>query len=236
MPTYKYITCLWCRQSVKRQVRGTKDARLYCSRDCSFASSSNLKRERDSIKRIVTKQRKRAAKAIKKAEHAQRELDRLDRIDNKLNCVCHVCSSPFRQATHLGMREKYCDSCAKYVAAESKRKSGRIAKSRRRARIRNTKNDPIDPYDVFDAADWSCYICGKKTPKSLRGTLDNRAPELDHVIPLSKGGTHTMDNVACCCRKCNNIKGDDAPHPSGWGSTSAGSPVSPTPKTLFCER
>ncbi|MCG3808923.1 HNH endonuclease [Psychrobacter sp. Ps4] len=109
----------------------------------------------------------------------------------------------------MGQKQMYCKYCAKQLAEKHRRKSGRIAKSRRRARIRNTKNDPIDPFDVFDAADWRCYLCGKSTPKSLRGTYDNRAPELDHIKPLSKGGTHTMDNVACCCRECNRIKSDD---------------------------
>ncbi len=31
---------------------------------------------------------------------------------------------------------------------------------------------------------------------------------LDHVIPTSKGGTHTWDNVVTACETCNNRKGD----------------------------
>jgi 5-methylcytosine-specific restriction endonuclease McrA len=38
---------------------------------------------------------------------------------------------------------------------------------------------------------------------------------LDHIIPLSKGGTHTWDNVRPAHRRCNELKGDrlylDAP-------------------------
>lgn len=37
------------------------------------------------------------------------------------------------------------------------------------------------------------------------------APELDHVMPLSKGGTHSMDNVQLLCRKCNQRKGSRMP-------------------------
>ena len=32
--------------------------------------------------------------------------------------------------------------------------------------------------------------------------------QLDHVIPLSKGGSHTIDNFAISCRSCNCSKGN----------------------------
>lgn len=215
MPSYKYVTCEWCKHSVKRHVRGKRDARKFCSRDCSYASAGRMKVEREALKRIVSKQRKRAAKAAKKAAQAQARLERLKYIESALKCVCEKCHKSFMQNTHLGQKRMYCDPCADQIVKDHKKRSGRIAKSRRRACIRNTKNDSIDPFDVFDAADWTCYLCGEHTPKGLRGTYDDRAPELDHIKPLSKGGTHTMDNVACCCRKCNNIKGDTILFPSG---------------------
>lgn len=31
---------------------------------------------------------------------------------------------------------------------------------------------------------------------------------IDHVIPKSKGGTETWDNMVVCCARCNNRKGD----------------------------
>ena len=215
MPSYKYITCEWCKQTVRRHVRGSKDAGKFCSRNCSYASAGNMKTERDALKRLIKKQRKRAAKAAKQAAREQAELERLRYIEDALKCVCKKCNVMFKQKTHLGQKQMYCESCANQITKDHRQKSGRIAKSRRRARIRNTKNNPIDPFDVFDAADWTCYLCGEHTPKRLRGTYDNRAPELDHIKPLSKGGTHTLDNVACCCRRCNNIKGDETAHPSG---------------------
>lgn len=38
-----------------------------------------------------------------------------------------------------------------------------------------------------------CYYCGIK-PKVL---------EMDHVMPLSKGGEHTADNIVGSCKSCN---------------------------------
>src|SRR5258705_2206708 len=41
-----------------------------------------------------------------------------------------------------------------------------------------------------------CQYCG------------SRADSIDHVVPRSKGGTHTWDNVVAACRPCNVRKRD----------------------------
>jgi len=61
---------------------------------------------------------------------------------------------------------------------------------------------------IFERDGWTCQICGANTPKELTGTTEDNAPELDHIIPLSKGGDHHPDNVQCCCRVCNIFKGN----------------------------
>ncbi len=44
-----------------------------------------------------------------------------------------------------------------------------------------------------------CAICGKRFCKS-------RPPTKDHIIPLSKGGGLTFENVQALCRSCNSSK------------------------------
>jgi len=90
------------------------------------------------------------------------------------------------------------------------RETRSAAKARRRARTRGAHCESINPIDVFVRDGWTCRICGDKTPRSLRGTFDDKAPELDHIIPLAAGGTHTWDNVQCACRACNISKGSGA--------------------------
>jgi 5-methylcytosine-specific restriction endonuclease McrA len=46
-------------------------------------------------------------------------------------------------------------------------------------------------------ADGRCYYCG----------LERKLTQ-DHVVPLSKGGSHSKDNVVAACRSCNSSKGD----------------------------
>jgi 5-methylcytosine-specific restriction endonuclease McrA len=42
------------------------------------------------------------------------------------------------------------------------------------------------------------------------------ATSIDHVVPRSRGGTHSWDNVVSCCRRCNHAKADRALVELGW--------------------
>lgn len=67
---------------------------------------------------------------------------------------------------------------------------------------------------------------GRSVPVSRRGVLrrDNHrcgycqqsASTIDHVIPRSRGGGDTWENLVACCLKCNNNKGDRTPGEMGW--------------------
>ncbi len=37
----------------------------------------------------------------------------------------------------------------------------------------------------------------------------------DHVVPSSRGGKDTWDNVVAACRRCNHLKGNRLPHECG---------------------
>lgn len=52
-----------------------------------------------------------------------------------------------------------------------------------------------------------CQLCGKYTPWELRGKPHPDAPELGHIVPVSRGGPHSYENVECECRDCNGNKG-----------------------------
>lgn len=42
-----------------------------------------------------------------------------------------------------------------------------------------------------------------------------RAENIDHVVPRSRGGGHTWENVVACCRRCNSRKENRLPHEAG---------------------
>jgi 5-methylcytosine-specific restriction endonuclease McrA len=62
-------------------------------------------------------------------------------------------------------------------------------------------------YKVLQESGWECAVCGVATPESLRGTVEPNAPEVDHIFPVSRGGSHEIGNLQCLCRKCNMSKG-----------------------------
>jgi 5-methylcytosine-specific restriction endonuclease McrA len=54
---------------------------------------------------------------------------------------------------------------------------------------------------VFARDRWTCQYCG-----TVRTTLT-----VDHVIPRSKGGLSSWDNIVASCAPCNRRKGDRLP-------------------------
>lgn len=91
----------------------------------------------------------------------------------------------------------------------------RTARLKRKARERAATVEAVDPIVVLERDGWQCRICGIATPRSKRGSLDDDAPELDHIIPLAAGGEHSYRNTQCACRRCNREKSDSVPAPVG---------------------
>jgi hypothetical protein len=87
-----------------------------------------------------------------------------------------------------------------------KRIDNGLGRARRRYRAATQGKERVNPFRVFDRDRWTCHLCKRKTPRKLRGTHDPMAPELDHIIPLAAGGSHTYVNTACACRACNQAK------------------------------
>lgn len=51
----------------------------------------------------------------------------------------------------------------------------------------------------------ACHICGKSIDYTLKYP-DRQAFTIDHVIPLHRGGTDTIDNVKAAHAACNSTK------------------------------
>lgn len=186
--------CEWC--SVEFHPKRSGPAR-FCSRDCSFA-------------------------AQKAAASKPKATIRLCRV---CSCevapsrnVCDGCKAPAYkpiprvQSSCIGCGNPIVGTAAKKKCRRCSRKAfvkkDRILrKARHRARYYGVEYEPIVPRKVFDRDGWRCQVCGIKTPKAKRGTYEANAPELDHRVPLSKGGGHVWSNVQCCCRSCNMRKG-----------------------------
>jgi len=57
---------------------------------------------------------------------------------------------------------------------------------------------------VFARDGWACQYCGCRTNLTV-----------DHVLPRSKGGDSTWENMVAACAPCNRRKGDLTPSQAG---------------------
>lgn len=94
---------------------------------------------------------------------------------------------------------------AKKLSEYQKSPAGKlsIAKVQHRRRVLERESECTLTLEQWDKIvlnqDGKCAMCGKKFCKS-------RPPEKDHIIPVSKGGGLTYENVQALCRSCNSSK------------------------------
>lgn len=79
-------------------------------------------------------------------------------------------------------------------------------KIERKKRIK-IKHDKYNKRNIFSINGWKCSKCGVDV-SDLLSTSHDCYPNIDHITPLSKGGTDTLDNIRTLCRKCNMAKSD----------------------------
>jgi 5-methylcytosine-specific restriction endonuclease McrA len=77
---------------------------------------------------------------------------------------------------------------------------GRKSANKRRAITKQVFVEAVDPRVVFERAKGVCGICGESVEMTSRW-------EVDHIVPISKGGSHCYANVQLAHRRCNRSKG-----------------------------
>ena len=124
---------------------------------------------------------------------------------NNLKSTCPVCGKEFIK----GKRRKYCSNkCA----------------NKNRNRIKDNRIDPkaIVDKDITLQSSYKkdggvCHLCGGLCDWDDYVVRDGVVicgdwyPSIDHVIPVSKGGLHSWENVKLAHRKCNTRKGNHMP-------------------------
>lgn len=225
--------CVGCGATFRR-TRKVGDKGLYCSRGCAYSHQHewNHKQEKkpafsrvffpscQNCSSAFTARRKgvqccsEACADALLAAKGEAHLARLRaksaalRAATKLTCKC--CGRSFKPKSNL--REKYCGkTCAARTArqTESAKAAKQAAKALRRMRRQMSTVELFSATRVFERDGWQCQGCGCDTPKDLRGKNVDNSPELDHVVPLAKGGEHSMRNAQTLCRVCNILKADD---------------------------
>ena len=193
--------------AIRNDLNGKRKEKITCP-ECA-----RIKREQYREKKKEPKLRE----AQIKAERAQQ--DRAAAISRQLerrlaNHVCKNCGKEYCMAVTGYNSELYCsDKC-------QKRWHNREKNEKRMGRLITRKHDKDITLEKLFARDGGlCYICGKSCDWNdiieVDGTriAGDNYPSIDHGKPVSKGGTHTWDNIKLACRSCNTLKGwKNAPH------------------------
>jgi 5-methylcytosine-specific restriction endonuclease McrA len=69
---------------------------------------------------------------------------------------------------------------------------------------RDTHRRKITRRAVFARDGWACQYCGSRSNLTV-----------DHVVPKSKGGESSWENIVASCAPCNRRKGDSLPRQVG---------------------
>ena len=100
--------------------------------------------------------------------------------------------------------------CLPVYKTEKVLESRYVSSAKRRAQKYNVRFDStITRRLVFEKDLGICYLC--KIETHLERPANGYEPKLstvDHIIPISKGGPHTWENVRNCCLRCNITKHD----------------------------
>jgi 5-methylcytosine-specific restriction endonuclease McrA len=181
-----------------------------------------LGRAKLNASRILSSQRRseeiaRAKKILAAVEKRERQLES-EHLKKAVGVATKLCSSCGRRKplddSYLGFGFKangqpkaQCKACHREYARRYHSNNPDVG--RQRAHIHQVKRaaiggdiDEIQAIDLRKRQGDKCAYCGAE----LKG-----GGELDHFVPVEKGGGHGLDNRVWACRSCNRNKGRKLP-------------------------
>lgn len=175
--------CAFCGSPVRLGTRGPVGR--YCSRACAAALRTALQSDRRRDTRDLLCSRCGARFVGNRSDQKFCSPKCRSGIGREIRCV--VCLSTFEYLGHGHPR--YCSTGCKRTA--------RVARYRQKNHRRRVQ------------ICWRCGLCAKAVNPGLRWPHPLSA-SLDHIVPLSLGGDHTVTNVQLAHLRCNVSKGISA--------------------------
>lgn len=189
----KLNNCSYCENKFKSKIR-----QKFCSDKCKYLFYK--KREFSD---------RRCKECNKKLNHYQRIYCSKKCMNDSVRIHSYKCDYCHNKFTGQKDRaNKFCSRECFYKAIGANPKEFKYnsyltdASSIKRAKYYRVRYEKIELLEVFERDQWKCGICHEKVDNSIVWP-DKKSVSLDHIIPLSKGGTHTYDNVQCSHLGCN---------------------------------
>lgn len=218
-PHLKFI-CTFCKKTYHAKRR---ERNKYCSRECFFKEhtlnaevNTQLRRlvnELSKIKDVICPECRQVFRTNRRSMHCSEDCRREsgrrrsrqakeDGFKQELR-KCRNCSKAF--LTEYNRFSQF--FCTEQCRKERVKEHRRVSKYNRRKRVRKVYVDQVVPRKIFERDGFKCKLCGG-TLQMDKQVPHPKAPTIDHIIPLSKGGYHGQGNVQAAHFICNSRKGD----------------------------
>lgn len=171
----------WCKACMADYYRRDFDR---SERTCEFCGVTFVPRRAD---------QRNCSRACKTARRNRLASESLLATKAKAGRACVVCGNALPPSARADRR--YCgESCIR-------RARKHIGNAQRRMRVPD-QMEAISRADVYARDGWVCQLCGEPVDPE-REYPDPLAASLDHVVPLSRGGTHDSTNLQLAHLTCN---------------------------------
>ena len=132
----------------------------------------------------------------KEQAHQARKMKNNPNYKPLRNKCCPTCKQVFETRSSIKI---YCtDTCREWMRGQYRRE---------RDREYFNKRTPAFKARIYFRDNGKCGICGDHIDTALKHP-DPRSLSLDHIIPRSKGGSHSATNLQAAHLSCNVAKGN----------------------------
>lgn len=212
----KWYRCEWCARLFRTTHRA--GANRFCSRQCGWTGHYNIGKVCPWPRKDTTASKTCAvcqawffpssghnticSDSCRRALAARKQRLRKSAHLHTGSIECRECGKAF-------VREKGSTGVAFCSKRCSRRQASRDSKHRRRSRKRGGHSIPLSMLIRRDKG--LCQLCGGRVQRQTWIGLkwNPKAASIDHIKPLSVGGTHTWDNVQLANLKCNSEKSSE---------------------------
>ena len=207
----KTHTCARCGNEFVRR-NSHKDALKYCSQECYIRDrygplkpNKELTEENCRVCGVAIPLSSPSLSCSKSCRIMYRRLKHAERMAQR-RWTCKQCGR-----TWLGRRASVCQECRTIASRETVRARRTQKKAAKRGARVQTFGRNITLRRLIERDGIKCAICGRKTNMQAHYLSDDY-PSVDHIVPVSHGGTHSWTNVRVAHRGCNSVRSDK---PSG---------------------
>lgn len=218
-----------CRRKYNKANRGHKQTCSNCGKvfsnynpriTCSMECHSEMKERQRLIRRLINVLKPKPEPNFKRQ---CKNCGTTYKTNYSLKVYCSdECSYRYRYESIVREKELHhhkCKECGKHFSDTRKKrefcsyKCGRKYGHRKKdtvRRLRIKRNGKVDwnisVERLVKRDKGICYLCNEQVNTNVDPN-DDYYPSIEHVIPVSKGGTHTWNNVRLAHRICNTEKG-----------------------------